>query len=221
MSPPFLFPASFKNQIDMKTSPFHLFTGICEAGWSDFTIGFRDRSWSCNASYIGTHPLGNLLPSAVGMFLFLYEEAIVPAQWKTVVADEEGGIAIISRLHGKQVKVIIYVYASDECGLFPTPEKFPDILPVAEELIDYWDYAHAIFDAAQESIVRQGFAGMSEGWDPGNWGDHEASDAFSLAHFFHLASILKYKRPRQNMTLSDEIKLLEKLLEKSRDLKED
>lgn len=209
----------------MDSLPFEVRTGLVDTGWCDFYVRLGDQSWSCRASYIGEYPPAPLIRSAVDMHTRLFKSHWRGGKsfWDSKITAEPGGILIRVSPSGTMIKVTIFYSESD---IFdsrnidrPTADR-PYIPPVAEGLVDYWDYADAIFVDAAKAIVRQGFVGLREAWNPGSWGadfdgydPHFPMDPFPTDHFFYLAALKKYRSPKPKMSFEEELSLLQQLHE--------
>ena len=189
-------------------SDFEIRTGPVGDGWCDFTVRLGDASWSCSASYIDHHPLHYLIHSAVDLYDHLFVES-VPVQnavWDSLAADEPGGIVVRATPAGENVKVSIFYYPGEP--LLPSPEKLPEIQPVAEGLVGYWTYADAIFNDAAKAVVRHGFTGLRNAWEANRWDIDAHYQVLPIEHFLYLANLVMNRSPKCGMTFQEEISLL-------------
>lgn len=200
----------------MPSPQFEISTGCVDVGWCDFLVRLGDKSWSCQASYIDHHPLYPLIHSAIDLYNHIFEEPIPieNAIWDSLAADEPGGIIIRATPEEQNVKIKIFHYPGEP--LWPDPKKLPDISPVAEGLVDYWTYADAIFQDAARAVVRHGFTGLRNAWEPNRWDIDSHNPVFPVEHFLYLAALIKHRCPRKEMSLEDELCLLHELKQKYR-----
>lgn len=199
-------------QLGKALKRFEVRTGAVEYGWCEFSVRLGDDSWSCNASYLGHHPLNPLIHSAVDLYkhIFDYPIPIENAVWDSNVEDEPGGIVIRATPEGECVRVRIYCY--DEVDSFwPDPNKIPEILPAAEGLVDYWAYADAIIEDGSRAIARHGITGLRNAWQTNRWDIDAHFEVLPVEHFLYLAALVKYRSPKAGMSLEEELLLLHEM----------
>jgi len=197
-------------------STFEVITGVAEWGGGDFTVRLDNSSWRCRASYIDQHPLHGLIHSAIDLYdhIFVAPYEIEDAVWDCRAADEPGGIVIRVTPEWENVRVQIFHYLSG--SLWPSPKTSPEIPPVADRLVDYWNYAEAIWYDAARAIARQGFTGLRDAWEPNRWDADSHFEVLPIEHFFYLAALVRYRSPRKSMSLSEEIAILRDMEEKNK-----
>lgn len=200
----------------MPTLPFQVTTGPVDAGWCDFKVRLGESSWACQASYISTFPVAELIHSAIDLYEHLFENPIPleNAVWDILAADEPGGIVIRATPEAGKVKVTIFHYPTEH--LWPKPNELPEIPPVASGLIDYWSYADAIYEDAARVIARHGVTGLREAWEPGSWGIDGHRPVFPFEHFLYLAALVKHRSSKRNLTPEEELILLREIQGKSK-----
>jgi hypothetical protein len=121
----------------MPNLPFQVSTGPVDAGWCAFEVRLGESSWGCQASYISSLPVVELIHSAIDLYEHLFEDPIPleNAVWDTLAADEPGGIVIRATPEDGKVKVTIYHYPNEP--MWPKPDELPEIPPIASGLVDY------------------------------------------------------------------------------------
>ncbi len=187
-------------------------TGPVEVGWTDFTIRLREHSWSCNASYLWSHPLNELILSAVAIWNHIYNEpyTIENAVWYSNALDEPGGIMIQAIPQNEDVEVSVFQYRDD---IVIDLDKKPDFPPAGVLLVNYWDYAKAVFTDASRTIARHGFTGFHQEWNlPHSLEERSHIAAIPIGQFLYLAQlVMKNKKDNFGLSLNDEIELLQKI----------
>jgi hypothetical protein len=198
-------------------SIFEIITGVVEVGWCDFTVRVDTASWKCRASYIGQHPLHDLIHSAIDLYTHIFEAPLEEedAVWDCRVTDEPGGILIRAIPEWKNVRVQIFDFQSDD-SFWPEPKTSPAIPPVADTVVEYWSYAEAIFHAAARAIARQGFTGLREAWEPHGWDVDFHFEVLPVEHFLYLAALVRDRAPRKRMSLAEEIAILRDIEERNK-----
>ncbi|MFA7172330.1 MAG: hypothetical protein WC340_02775 [Kiritimatiellia bacterium] len=198
---------------------FKIQTGEVNVGWCDFSVQLGDEVWSCCASYIGSHPLLPLISSVVE----IYDDGYATPTWagcepkicNTVIHDEPGGLIIkaipTNNIHN-DLRIQIFKF-SDEITI-PESEDPYDILPVAEGLVDFWDYAESILEDASRTLVHHGFLGLLRSWEHVALEDYSLLPIFPVEHFIYLAMLVKHRSSRFEITFKDEISLLQELEQK-------
>ena len=95
-----------------------IITGPTEHGWCDFSVQTGNDLWSCQASYIGKHPLKPLIHSAVDLHGQLFVDPIPEedAVCDPHIRDEPGGISIRASPVTQAVEVSVY-YDSGEIDM--------------------------------------------------------------------------------------------------------
>lgn len=189
-------------------STFEVTIGVADVGWCDFSVRVDNASWQCQASYIGDHPLNDLIHSAIDLYTHIFEAPLDEEQavWDCRIADEPGGILIRTIPDGKNVRVQIFEFQSDD--QWPKFEALPEIPPVAEAIVDYWSYADAIFQAGARAVAKQGFTGLRNGWIPQGWDVDFHFEVLPIEHFLYLAALVRDRAPRKRMSLAEEIAIL-------------
>ena len=201
-------------QEDTCLSDFEIHTGPVGTGSCDFTVRLGDASWSCSASYIDHHPLHYLIHSAVDLYdhIFVEQVPVRNAVWDSLAADEPGGIVVRATPAGQNVKVSVFHYPDEP--LWPSSEKLPAVPPVAEGLVDYWAYAEAIFEDAAAAVVRHGFTGLRNAWEPNRWDIDAHHQVLPIEHFLYLANLVMHRSPKNGMTFQEELSLLNEFTQK-------
>lgn len=186
---------------------FEIHTGKVEWGWSEFAVRLGEGRWSCMASYLGHHPLHPLIHSAVDLYHHIFEAPLPDenAVWDSQATDEPGGIVIRAVPQAENVRVTVF--------LLPDEYSITDTTSVGEGLVDYWSYAGAIQADAARAIVRHGITGFRFGWVPGRWDIDSHFQVFPVEHFLYLSALVKYRSPKQEMSLTEELALLSHLRE--------
>ena len=201
------------------TSFFEIRTGPTEVGWCDFSVRLGEASWNCHASYIGEHPLRNLIHSAVDLYHHIFEIPI-PAKnaiWDCWTLDEPGGIVVRAIPEAQFVRVQVFQFTEDQ--LWPDPKMPPQMAPSGDAMVDYWDYAGAVLLDASRSIARQGITGLRNGWQPAGWDIDFHGQILPTEHFLYLAALVSHRAPRKEMSLKEEITILEKVAQVALDTK--
>jgi hypothetical protein len=49
-------------------STFEVITDFVDVGWCDFAVRLDNSWWRCHTSYIGQHPLNDLIHSAIDLY---------------------------------------------------------------------------------------------------------------------------------------------------------
>ncbi len=189
-------------------------TGSVEFGCSDFTVRLGAQRWHCRASYISYHPLRDLILSAVDLYDHIFNSPIPVenAVWEICAHDEPGGIVVRAVPCGEQVNIRIYHYTGDK--LWPNPKNTPEVGPVAESLVNYWQFAEAILTDAARSLANHGITGFRNAWEPHRWDIDAHWEVLPVEHFLYLATLVKHRVPIYAMTLTEEIALLSEIMEK-------
>jgi hypothetical protein len=187
-------------------------TGPVEVGWSDFTVRLSSSGWTCHTSYICSHPLRDLIFTAIDIYDHIFGNPVPEenAVWDTIACDELGGIVIRTIPLEKQVRVSVFNYTGD-ASLWSKPENLPDMLPVGEATIDYWEFADAVFMDAARSIVRHGFTGFRERWEPHRWDIDAHFEVIPIEHFLFLAALVQRRQPSYGMTFQEELEILNEI----------
>jgi len=192
---------------------FDIEIGPAEWGSAEYTLRLGEDSWRCTASYIGLHPLNQLIHSAVDLYNHIFELPLPEesAIWECWALDEPGGILLRVTSEGRKVKITVYYSLMDDFVL--GQDRCPDISAVAECLIDYWEYAEAIYRAAAQVILKQGFVGLRSGWRPGYWDADNQREVLPVERFFYLAALVRHRAPRPVLGLAEEIAILSAIAE--------
>jgi hypothetical protein len=195
----------------MPALPFQISTGAVDAGWCDFKVRLGESSWACQASYISSFPVAELIHSAIDLYEHFFENPIPleNAVWDILAADEPGGIVIRAAPEDGKVKVTIFQYLSEP--FWPKPDELPEIPPVASGLVDYWSYAEAIYEDAARVVARHGITGLREAWEPHSWGVDGHWPVFPFEHFLHLGALVKHRSCSGDLTLDEEIGFLREI----------
>jgi hypothetical protein len=201
----------------MSTLSFEIVSGPVEFGSCEFKVSLGDSSWSCHASYIHSLPISDLIHAAIDLYEHQFDHPLPPenAVWDALAADEPGGIVIRATPTDNQarlVKLTIFYYPTEP--MWPKPDELPEIPPVAKGLVDYWEFATAIYNDAARTISRHGVIGLRSAWEPGHWGIDGHWSVFPFEHFMYLAVLVKYRSPRESWTFEEELTLLREIREK-------
>ncbi len=192
--------------------PFRIQIGPASFGWCDFSVSLGDASWSCDASYLGAHPLYSLIHSAVDLYGARDDDDYLFPIWDSLIEDEPGGIVVRVRPEGDKVRLSIYQF--HDCVKWPDAKEDPGMSPVGEAVISYWSFADAVFEAAAIAVVRQGVTGLRENWQPGQWDAEKHSPTFSYEYFLYLGALVKHRLPKEQMSFREELEMLRELEEK-------
>jgi hypothetical protein len=201
----------------MSTLSFEIMSGAVEVGLCDFTVRLGESSWSCQASYLHSLPISDLIHVAIDLYEHLFEDPLPleNAVWDALAADEPGGIVIRAMPaddQAKLVKLTIFYYPTEP--MWPKPDELPEIPPVAEGLVDYWEFATAVYNDAARTLLRHGTIGLRSAWEPGHWGIDGHWSVFPFEHFMYLATLVKYRRSKESLTFEEELTLLREIREK-------
>lgn len=178
-----------------ENSPFILTVGETDEGWCGVEVRFGNRTWRCEASYLGPYPLLPLIHAAVELLQHFMDNdtgsGICDAGdvWDCLAADEPGGIVLRVMQHpggaGQRVKVQVFRYRGDD--LLPSPDNLPDIPPEAEGIITLDAFARAVYEAGAGALSRQGITNLSLNWEHHLMAhDNAALVVFPVDRFLHL-----------------------------------
>lgn len=203
--------------------------GPVDAGWSSFELTLGEEVFACEASYLGLHPLCQLVPLAVELHLHYFHEpwAEGAPDAEVEVVDEPGGFRLLVRpledhpaedhpTAGRRVRLRVF---SRPYMLLPVGEE-----PRGELLwsgsVPLEDLLREIHRAAGRMLARHGFLGFRLGWRGWRWGEDETpGDAFPLDHYLYLGRALGEEDVRGDTglragepTLAAEAEVLTRLL---------
>jgi hypothetical protein len=187
-------------------------TGPLDVGWSEFKVRLSSSCWTCQASYICSHPLRDLIFAVVDIYDHIFVDPLPSenAVWDSAACDEPGGIVVRAIPIGKQVSVSVYEY-TDWTVLWAEAKNRPDIPAAGEITVDYWDFADAVFTDAARAVVRHGFTGFREGWHPHRWDADSHFEVLPVEHFLFLAGLVLRRQPVHQMTFDEELELLKEV----------
>lgn len=187
-------------------------TGPVDVGWSKFTVRLGSSGWTCQASYICSHPLRDLILAAVDIYdhIFVAPLPTENAVWDAVACDEPGGIVVRAIPIERQVRVSLYDY-TDGTILWADSNNRPEIPAAGNIVVDYWDFADAVFMDAARAVVRHGFTGFRDGWTPNRWDADSHFEVLPVEHFLFLAGLTLRRQPTYRMTLDEELELLNEI----------
>lgn len=191
--------------------PIEFTTGTVDAGWSDFTIRLGKEQWTCQASYVDAHPVSGLLFAAVDLYdhIFRYRIPVKNAIWRVSASDEPGGIVLQIVPVSTQVRVSIFLHHE----LMPDPAKLPSVKPSGQMLVDYWEFAEAVYRDVARAVVRQGFTGFRQAWEPCKWDVDHHFQVLPIEHFLFLACLVQERQPCYGLSFGDELRLLRRMQE--------
>lgn len=191
-------------------------TGPVDAGWSKFTVRLGQQQWTCQASYLGTHPLRELVFAVLDIYDCDFADPGAPAFelcWDIWARDEPGGVFIRVGIRANQrVNVRIYRNLIEDKYLPRLDVADPAIIPVAESVVDYWQFAEAVFDDAARSLARHGITGFRNGWYPDRWDVDAHYEALPVEHLLYLGALVKNHAPVKGLSLAEEIAMLGDML---------
>ena len=178
-----------------ENSPFILTVGETDVGWCGVEVRFGNRTWRCEASYLGPYPLLPLIHAAVELLQYFMDNDTGSGMsdagdvWDCLAADEPGGIVLRVMPHpggaGQRVKVQVFRYRGD--ALLPSPDNLPDIPPEAEGVITLDAFARAVYEAGANALARQGITNLSLNWEHHLMTHDNASlTVFPVDRFLHL-----------------------------------
>lgn len=197
------------------TEHIEFITGPVEAGWSEFTVWIGESSWTCNASYLGSHPLSQLIHLAVDIHEHIVENADCEGDdiWTAWAIDEPGGIVVqAAPVNGCKLEMSVFQFKKED--LLTMQKDPPDIPPNGECILEYWDFAKAVFNDAARAIARQGITGFRHAWEPFHWGDGFHFTALPVEQFFYLANLVMDGEKKPGLSLKEEIQILETVMRK-------
>ena len=179
----------------MMLPSFKITIGPSEAGWCDYQVSLKEKSWKCKASYIAEHPIHELLVSIISLhyYLFVDDSMVTHPRWDAKAIDEPGGICIrLTPDSDHKIHVAVFQNLHDK----PDPDSSPKVQPVGETSLDFWELAASIHETAQECLTQQSLTELRIGWlmDSHAWASDYHS-IFPLEHFFYLSALLN-KEPK-------------------------
>lgn len=163
-----------------------------------------------------TTPITGFITTALNLYdhFYLTPWELEYAVWDCSVIDEPGGISVRITPEGEEVKISIFQHQKE----WRRPgNKLPDIDPVAEGVIEYWDFSDAVADELARIVVREGFTGLRRGWLCEDWTDEEIDSlppVIPLPQFFYLITLVRDRSHRLSMSFDEEIELLNELRKK-------
>jgi len=166
-------------------SQLRISCGPVDFGWADFAVSLDSHEARCSASYLGYHPLQQLIPLCLDIAsCFARPLVLDDDDLRVDVIDEPGGLAIVFKPHPKEyVDVDVRLREitdgvgddREESSLFSGTVRFRDL-------------AAEIFREATENLRRHGFVGLRRGWEPRRW------DCDSPRWFFPIEAFLLLRR---------------------------
>jgi len=159
--------------------------------------------------------LRELIFAAVDIHAHMFSYPVPPknAIWHASAVAEPGGIVLRIVPIGAKVKVSVLLH---DCWM-PDPEVLSADLIVGEGTVDYFDFARAVYRDAGRTVVRHGFTGLRQAWEPGRWDIDSHFEVLPIEHFLFLARLVSQGVPSYSLTFGEELELLNKIKEEFSD----
>lgn len=166
-------------------SELRISCGPVDFGWADFAVSLDSHEAHCSASYLGYHPLQQLIPLPLDIANHFIDP--LPADnaiFRMDVVDEPGGLAIIFKPHATEFVDVDVRLREISDGVGDDREESS----LFSGTVRLLDLAAEVYREAIVNIKRHGLVGLRRGWEPRSW------DADSPRWFFPIEAFLMLRR---------------------------
>ncbi len=170
---------------------FSIDCGVSDAGWCRFSVTVAGQTHACSASWLGGHPVCELLQIAVHAHQHYFIEAYrdEPATETLDVQDEPGGIRVVFRFLRDQV-LRMTITQLTEGILRPDPEYIRSE-PYFDGFVTLRNLMSEAYAAAARLLREQGITGTRMRWLGWRWDLDGPECVFPVDHFIYVSEFME------------------------------
>ncbi len=173
--------------MNAETSTFVISCKNTDVGLCDFTVEVDGGKWSCQASWLKSHPGCDLIIAAVDAHQFYYGESYrSECADSTVCAEDDPGGIRIDFIFKKDHRIDIKIGQYTDGTLKLEPDEIIRH-PYYEGEITLDQLIMAAYKCGADLLRENGITGLHVGWCGWHWGSESRTSVFPLAQFIFLS----------------------------------